>query len=317
VVVVLGAYTRLTDAGLGCPDWPGCYGFSQVPSSAQERALAASRFPDAPLHSGKAWNEMIHRYAAGGLGLMVLLLAWLNRNAAPGIRRLSWGLLALVVFQAMLGMWTVTLKLMPQLVMAHLLGGLLLFSGLWVLASRYFLPSHAARSPALLISLLVWCVLLLQIALGGWTSANYAALVCTQLPFCEADWQALWSAGEAFQPPLALKNYEFGHLDYAARVTVHVSHRLGALVTATLLLGYAIYLWRCGRQRLSYWLGGLLLLQLGLGISNVLASLPLPVAVAHNATAALLLASLSYCVALAYRRAPEEMLFTTRLEEQR
>ena len=272
LVVMLGAYTRLTDAGLGCPDWPGCYGFMHVPSSTQEIALAQARYPEATLHSAKAHNEMLHRYLAGMLGVLVLALAWLNRHAAPLARNLAFGLLALVIFQALLGMWTVTLQLMPQVVLAHLLGGLLLFSGLWVLACRYLGEPALHSSPALLPSLVVWGILFMQIALGGWTSANYAALVCTQLPLCEADWWQLWDSRTAFSLPEELKNYEFGHLDYAARVTIHVSHRIGAIITTTALLLYVGYLWRCAQHRLALSVCGLLLLQLALGITNILAS---------------------------------------------
>ncbi|MCQ1056707.1 COX15/CtaA family protein [Photobacterium sp. ZSDE20] len=297
-VIALGAYTRLTEAGLGCPDWPGCYGFTGVPKDETQQALAASRFPDAPLEADKAWNEMLHRYVAGSLGLMILalnILAWRKPSRPKGLPAL---LLVTVIFQALLGMWTVTMVLMPVVVMGHLLGGFttasLLFL-LWLRLGRTSLHSSSAQFSSGLqaFALLGLLVVFGQIALGGWTAANYAAVVCTQLPLCEVDWQQGFdtSAFALIQPEH--DTYQYGVLDYQQRVTIHVTHRIGAMVTAGVLLVLAGFLWRQRALR-----GGtavmLLVLagQISLGVTNVVASLPLSVAVAHNITGVLLLLSL-------------------------
>lgn len=297
-VIALGAYTRLTEAGLGCPDWPGCYGFAGVPKSETQQALAATRFPDAPLEVDKAWNEMLHRYVAGTLGLMILalnIMAWRKPSRPKGLPAL---LLATVIFQALLGMWTVTMVLMPVVVMGHLLGGFttasLLFL-LWLRLDRVSVhPSEVSTSNGLqAFALFGLLVVVGQIALGGWTAANYAAVVCTQLPLCEVDWRQSFdtSAFALIQPEH--ETYQYGVLDYQQRVTIHVTHRIGAMVTALVLVVLACLLWR---QRALRGVAAMMLLvlagQIGLGITNVVASLPLSVAVAHNVTGVLLLLSL-------------------------
>ncbi|AJR07174.1 heme A synthase [Photobacterium gaetbulicola] len=297
-VIALGAYTRLTEAGLGCPDWPGCYGFAGVPKGEAQQALAASRFPDAPLEADKAWNEMLHRYVAGTLGLMILALnifAW-RKPARP--RALPALLLATVIFQALLGMWTVTMDLMPVVVMGHLLGGFTTASLLFLLWLRLgtisFPPAPVAASSGLrAFALFGLLVVIGQIALGGWTAANYAAVVCTQLPLCEVDWRQGFdtSAFALIQPEH--ETYQYGVLDYQQRVTIHVTHRIGAMVTALTLLALACLLWRQRALRRGAAVMLLVLAgQIGLGITNIVASLPLSIAVAHNVTGVLLLLSL-------------------------
>lgn len=302
VVVMLGAYTRLSDAGLGCPDWPGCYGQLDVPSSSAELDRAHQLYPDRPVEQGKAWKEMVHRYFAGTLGLLILgiaILSWMRREE-PGQRLLlPFGLLLLVIFQALLGMWTVTLLVQPAVVTLHLLGGMATTSLLWwyalrqgkLMRSSLFLD-HASRirTGALVALLLV----VLQIALGGWTSTNYAALACIDFPGCYPGngWPAM-DYGAAFTLFSELGvNYEGGVLNADARTAIHMVHRIGALVV-TLYLGFLSWgLMRCATPTLrgmGRLLLAVLLLQVGLGISNVLFSLPLPVAVAHNGVAALLL----------------------------
>ncbi|WP_337841719.1 COX15/CtaA family protein [Rheinheimera sp.] len=290
-VIVLGAYTRLTDAGLGCPDWPGCYGFLQVPQHETHIELAEARFPDRPLEAGKAWNEMVHRYFAGTLGLLILVLfinGWRHQQ-----RRVPALLLALVVFQAALGMWTVTLALHPVVVMAHLLGG---FSLLSLLALHWWqLQPRPVWQVSQTLKKLFWPVLLVltgQIALGGWTSANYAALSCIQLPLCEPGWMDRLNFDEAFSLHLGYDSYEFGVMSLDARATVHLMHRVWALVTAVVVLGYAWLLWRQGvavLRTFALLIGLLLLLQISLGVANVVLHLPLINAVAHNFVAANLL----------------------------
>src|SRR5690554_792439 len=308
VVVILGAYTRLVHAGLGCPDWPGCYGFLSVPRSDTALELAQQRFPEAPVESFKAWAEMIHRYAAGLLGLTILGLALLalkqrGRDGYP--LKLPLGLLALVICQALFGMWTVTLKLWPQVVTAHLLGGFATLSLLWLLVQR-FSAWRWRLSPLVLSGLqqlrpLVYLALVLvigQIALGGWVSANYAALACVDFPRCHNEWWPEMDFVHAFNLAQTVgPNYLGGLLEGEARTAIHVSHHIKTLLI-TLVLGTLCWrLWRLGvtlirRQALVIAL--VLVLQLILGASNILFSLPLAVAVTHNAVGALLLLTLIF-----------------------
>lgn len=301
VVVMLGAYTRLADAGLGCPDWPGCYGQLTVPNDKQEIALAQALYPSLTVEADKAWLEMIHRYFAGTLGLFVFAITFFGIRTRLLSIKLSVLLSVVVVFQALLGMWTVTMKLMPLVVMGHLLGGFTLFCLLaianWSLQSKQNThpPIIEGGGSLKLLAATTLVIVVIQIALGGWTSSNYAALMCTSLPICQGDWVSHLDFVHGFdliQPKK--ESYEFGTLDYGARMTIHVSHRIGAMVVAIvgLLLGlqllrsYIDVLRGTGRLILC-----LLVLQIALGVGNVVFSLPLAIAVAHNLGAALLLLS--------------------------
>ncbi len=317
-VVLLGAYTRLSDAGLGCPDWPGCYGKLLAPTHAPDVSAAADAYPDSRIEPAKAWKEMIHRYAAGTLGMLIVLLAFLSfrDRRRPWRRWLAGFLVALVIFQALLGMWTVTLQLKPLVVMGHLLGGLTLLGLLWWLALREQQRWKPVSGPATLLRRLrprAWTALALvslQIALGGWTSANYAALVCPDFPTCQGVWWPNVDFLDGFTPWRGLGvNYEGGVLNLAAATAVHMAHRLGALITFLYVGWLALHLMRVGgKERLirqderaqraglplcRYGLAMLiaLLAQIALGVINVLTLLPLPVAVAHNGVAVLLLLS--------------------------
>jgi cytochrome c oxidase assembly protein subunit 15 len=306
-VIALGAYTRLTDAGLGCPDWPGCYGRLTPPVHDTHIAEVQARFPDAQVDPFKARNEMVHRYLAGLLGLCVLAIFVVSRRLplGRGLRGLAAGLLALVVFQAALGMWTVTMNLMPVVVVAHLFGGFGLLALLALLRLELGRGRASSASPAsaepwasrlLPLAWLAFAVLLAQIALGGWTSANYAAAVCYQLPFCESGWSAEFSLRAAFSLPLGHETYEFGVLPYEARMSIHVLHRIGALVATGVLASLVLLCWRHATgarlRRLVAAVGALLALQVTLGLINVIGQVPLFNAVAHNLTAACLLATL-------------------------
>jgi cytochrome c oxidase assembly protein subunit 15 len=304
VVIVLGAYVRLSHAGLGCPDWPGCYGQLTWPVQTEEIKQANAAFPERPVETGKAWREMVHRYLAGALVLLVLainVLAWKD-NAARGLRILAVSLLGLILFQAALGMWTVTLKLWPIVVMGHLLGGFATFSLLLWLAWRARPPHGTPREkafrplrPMIITSVLV---LILQIALGGWTSANYSAMVCTEFPGCHGE---LWPEMN-FRDGFVLSreigvDYEGGVLDLRSRMAIHMTHRLGALITFLLLGALAIrLLLREPCKKSGAILGALLIFQVVLGIQNILLHLPLANAVAHNGVGALLLASMLWLV---------------------
>jgi cytochrome c oxidase assembly protein subunit 15 len=287
-VVVLGAYVRLSDAGLGCPDWPGCYGHLAVPQA----DVVQQVFPGKPLVAHKAWKEMAHRYFAGTLGILILyvcIMAWRNRQSiAPMLPTL---LVGIVAFQAALGMWTVTLLLKPVIVSLHLLGGMTTLALLAWLAASFWLPGSGQASALKRWSLLGLIVIVGQIALGGWTSSNYAALACAGFPACNSVWWPQTDFSHAFHLVRALgENADGSALSSDALTTIHLVHRFGALVTF-------LYLGWFGSKLLSApdfvcWgrlLLGVLLVQVGLGISNVLFALPLPVAVAHNACAALLL----------------------------
>lgn len=311
VVVILGAYTRLVHAGLGCPDWPGCYGFIGVPQSAESMQIAEARFPNEPVEVFKAWAEMIHRYVAGALGLIILGLALysLRQRRIPGYPvGLSFGLLLLVVCQAAFGMWTVTLKLWPQIVTAHLLGGFATLSLLLLLSLRLSgrYPSLSPlRSVARVrhFARLALLVVIGQIVLGGWTSTNYAALACVDLPTCHGEWwpEMNFAAGFHLFHEIG-PNYLGGILDGEGRTAIHITHRIGAMVTSLVLLMLAWQLTRIRLGGLASLLVVVLAVQISLGVSNVLLHLPLAVAVAHNAVGAVLLLVM---VAINYRlRAP-------------
>lgn len=294
VVVLLGAYTRLVDAGLGCPDWPGCYGFIDVPDTEEEIKIAEQAYPHAPVEADKAWPEMIHRYFAGTLGLIIALLAFLAIKARADRSQplvLPLVLLGLVIFQAALGMWTVTMGLLPIIVMGHLLGGFITLALLLLLFLKLRAGNRPAYgSPLRNYALIGLIIVFVQITLGGWTSANYAAIICADFPTCQGHWIPPLDFAGAFQlSQEGITSYLGGFMGNDARVTVHWLHRLGALITTLYLLWLVVKLFSNGYPRFAGWLLLVLAVQVALGISNVLLSLPLSVAVAHNGVAALLL----------------------------
>lgn len=344
-LVMFGAFVRLSNAGLSCPDWPTCYGQASWPQHAQAVAHADLAFPDRPYEASKAWREQVHRFFAGTLGMLVLVLAliaaWRQRwtrsaviagalfaaagvalymrgehrwssllaviaiglplTAAIGLRRAAaWRIcvlaLAVIIFQAMLGMWTVTLLLKPIVVLGHLLGGMTTFGLLAYAALRFARVGavddrHAALRRAVVVGM---ALLAAQIALGGWTSSNYAALACgTDFPQCLGQWLPPTDFHQGFVLWRGVGvNYEGGVLDMAARSAIQIAHRLGALVVL-LYLGWLAH--RAARQGLrahGIALGVALVTQVLLGISNVHFGLPLAVATLHNGVAALLLFTL-------------------------
>jgi len=303
MVIVLGAYVRLSDAGLGCPDWPGCYGNLVVPQSSSDVIQAEASFPQRPLQAEKAWKEMLHRYAAGTLGLLIALLAVLVwRSSLASVRRnrsLAAGLVLLVIFQAMLGMWTVTLLVKPAIVTLHLLFGFSTAALLFWLSLR--LSAQAAvkghRSRLYPLAWLVLLVVVVQVLLGGWTSTNYAALACNAFPGCyQGDGWPAMNFSEAFTLWRGLGvDYEFGVLDASAHAAIHMTHRIGAVFVLLFVATLGILMLRNCQRRQNRALAGVMLflltLQLLLGMTNVLASLPLGIAVAHNGVAVLLLLS--------------------------
>lgn len=298
IVVTLGAYTRLSDAGLGCPDWPGCYGALAVPDA----GTAQQAFPDRPLETDKAWKEMIHRYVAGALGLLVLwlaVMAWRNRKERKQPVVLPLLLVPLIVFQALLGMWTVTELLNPAIVLAHLMGGMATLGILWWLALTPARDKPVVSDRWLArASILALVVLSIQIGLGGWTSANYAGLACPDFPRC----QNAWLPDADFESGFDLvhstddhnaRDFEGGVLGLPARVAIHLTHRFGALAVVVFHLFLGLLLYVRGSNRAIAQSGIALILltavQIGIGIGVVLMHLPLMLAAAHNVMAAVLL----------------------------
>lgn len=300
IVIVAGAWVRLTDAGLGCPDWPGCYGMATWPSTPDHLESATAEFSEFSenrvVDSGKAFREMAHRYVAGLLGLLILamtVMAWRNRRDPDQPVALPTVLLALVTFQALLGMWTVTLLLKPAIVTAHLAGGMATLSLLLLLALRSS-PSPVPSLPARGERWAIWIgftVVVIQILLGGWVSTNYAALACPDFPACTG---VLWpetNFSEGFRIWRGIGvDYEGGVLDQPARVAIHMAHRIWALVVIGVLGWLFTRLIKVEDLRTTaVWMLTVLVAQVAIGIYNVVGSLPLPNAVAHNGVAAVLL----------------------------
>ncbi len=311
-LIMLGAYVRLTDAGLGCPDWPGCYG-QITPSHAADQiaqAVAEQGGDYGPVSMGKAWREMIHRYFAKLLGLLIIgiaILAWYRRAALGQSPALPIALVGVVILQGLFGMWTVTLLLQPAIVTGHLIGGMITFTlllWLWLRQQpqpRYIDPEPAAALVPLAIAGLA--LLALQIVLGGWTSTNYAALACTDLPTCQGRWWPDMRFADAFHIVRELGKTGSGeNLSLQALTAIHMAHRIGAVVILVAIgwLGHRVMrtegLHGLGRAILI-----VLALQIALGLSNVYWGLPLAVAVAHNGGATLLLALLVVLNFRAYR----------------
>ena len=306
-LVIFGAFTRLTDSGLGCPDWPGCYGSASPVGAQVHIAAAQSAMPTGPVTHSKAWIEMIHRYLATGVGVLILtltLVSWLawreaRRSGQFGRTKLvsPWWLTATLVWvclQGAFGALTVTMKLFPAIVTMHLLGGLILLALLRAQAMRYEqaagdarpAPSHGLHRFALLAFALLW----IQIALGGWVSTNYAVLACTDFPSCQG---SLWPAMD-FRQGFALwrelgAGHEGGYITFQALTAIHYVHRLTAYGVFFVMLGLAFFLHRLPAYRsTARWLAGLTLLQVVTGISNAVLGWPLLAAVGHTGGAAAL-----------------------------
>lgn len=297
IVIILGAYTRLSNAGLGCPDWPTCYGQLIVPDVADGTKLKGY---DRPLEATKGWIEMIHRYAASLLGLVILVLLVLvikKNTSRPQSLGLPLFTAFFVILQGAFGMWTVTLLVHPGIVTIHLMGGFITAGLLTWLLLNQNRPSTTyrhilRRHKILLLATLV--ILSLQIILGGWTSTNYAALSCgAQFPECLGVWWPEMDFDRALSWGEIGIDYEYGVLENTARVAMQMMHRIGALITTIFMVGL-IYLFR-GYTHLGFNLeiiASLLVVQVILGILNVILSIPMAIAVLHNVVALLLLLSL-------------------------
>jgi cytochrome c oxidase assembly protein subunit 15 len=320
-LILFGAFTRLTDSGLGCPDWPGCYGAASPVGAQAQISASQAALPDGPVTHKKAWIEMIHRYLATGVGVLILTLAvvsWLRRRELLALPRpvSPWWPTATLVWvcvQGAFGALTVTMKLYPAIVTAHLLGGLFLLALLVAQAVRYDAKPSLALGPGLRravvgVTALVW----LQIALGGWVSTNYAVLACTDFPTCHGKWWPEMNFAEGFtilrelgRSATVMPDGTQGYLPFAALTAIHYTHRLSAYVVFAAALALAWALWRAGRQGrvdaavqpYAHWLAGLCLWQFASGLSNVVLGWPLVAAVAHTAGAAGFVAVLAWLLA--------------------
>ncbi len=315
-LVVFGSFTRLSDSGLGCPDWPGCYGEASPLGAREEIHAAQTAMPSGPVTWGKAWIEMIHRYLAMTVGVLILVMAaaaWRDRQRLPFSPWWPTLTLVWVIVQGLFGKYTVTLKLYPAIVTLHLLGGLTLLA---LLAAQHeafrqrplALPTALRRGVGVGLA-----VLAVQIALGGWVSTNYAVLACTGFPQCNGQWWPAMDVGHGFTllRELGMAGHG-GLLPFEALVAIHMAHRLFALV-ATVVLGVLAWrLWRAGEpvaRRFGGALAALLLAQLASGLSNVVLGWPLAAAIGHAAGAAALVLTLVLLLARsASRRSAAEPL---------
>ena len=314
-LVLFGAFTRLTDSGLGCPDWPGCYGSASPVGARADIAAAQEAMPTGPVTHGKAWVEMIHRYLATGVGVLIIVLTvatWLqwrraraDSTVSPPVMSPWWPTFTLVwvCLQGAFGALTVTMKLFPAIVTLHLMGGVVLLALLCVQAVRH---TQAVRGvqPAVLAAplrlgvLVTGALVALQVVLGGWVSTNYAVLACTTFPICQGSWWPVMDFAQGFQlwRPLGLLQ-DGSHISFAGLTAIHYAHRL---VAYGVLLALAWLAWRLHRAtalRLqARWLAGLALLQLATGLSNVVLGWPLLAAVLHTGGAAALVVVLTWAL---------------------
>ena len=295
VVIALGAWTRLVDAGLGCPDWPGCYGFVFWPNDEVEIAIAESRFPTYPYDINKAIPEQVHRLFAAALGFIAILLVFLSSEKTnnKSIQRWTIFLLILICCQGLFGYLTVSLKLLPIIVTTHLFGGfatLMLLYFIYLKSRNFEIFNQINISNLKVIASIAFAVLIFQIFLGVWTSTNYASLACADFPTCQGSYMPEMDFKNGFNLNQEVgPNYLYGLLDNPARVAIHYSHRVSALLLTFIFLILMSRLWFSDAAPLASTLGILLLTQITLGIINVVYVLPLYVAIAHNLVAALLL----------------------------
>ena len=305
-LVLFGAFTRLTDSGLGCPDWPGCYGNASPSGAHAEISSAQAAMPSGPVTHGKAWIEMIHRYLATGVGVLILTLAaatWLQRRRGAAVS--PWWPLATLVWvcvQGAFGALTVTMKLFPAIVTLHLLGGMVLLALLCRQAVAY---EHAqgARSPAAISPRAyawlsaAYALLWLQLALGGWVSTNYAVLACSDFPVCQGSWWPPMDARQGFELWRELgKTADGGHISFAALTAIHFAHRLLAVVVILVLGAAAWYLRGGPLHRSAAWIAGLAAWQFATGLSNVVLGWPLVAAVSHTGGAAALVVVMTWAI---------------------
>ena len=308
VVIALGAWTRLVDAGLGCPDWPGCYGFVVFPTNETEIAIAEARYPTFPYDINKAIPEVVHRYFAAALGFLAIIMVYYSfkQNENKNIRRWTIGLLIFICCQGLFGYLTVSLLLLPIIVTAHLFGGfttLTLFFLIFLMSGKFDILEKMAIPKLKTIAGIALAVLLFQIFLGVWTSTNYASLACADFPTCQGTYMPEMDFKNGFNLNQEVgPNYLYGLLDNPSRVAIHYSHRVSAILVAVVFLILISKLWFSNAAPLASTIGILLLTQISLGIINVVYVLPLYVAIAHNLVAALLLLAIFTVNYLAWKK---------------
>ena len=308
VVIALGAWTRLVDAGLGCPDWPGCYGFVVFPTNEAEIALAEARYPTFPYDINKAIPEVVHRYFAAALGFLAIIMVYYSfkQNENRNIRRWTIGLLIFISCQGLFGYLTVSLLLLPIIVTAHLFGGfttLTLFFLIFLMSGKFDILEKMAIPKLKTIAGIALVVLLFQIFLGVWTSTNYASLACADFPTCQGSYMPEMDFKNGFNLNQEVgPNYLYGLLDNPSRVAIHYSHRVSAILVTIVFLILISKLWFSNAAPLASTIGILLLTQISLGIINVVYVLPLYVAIAHNLVAALLLLTIFTVNYLAWKK---------------
>ena len=308
VVIALGAWTRLVDAGLGCPDWPGCYGFVVFPTNEAEIAIAEARYPTFPYDINKAIPEVVHRYFAAALGFLAIIMVYYSfkQNENKNIRRWTIGLLIFICCQGLFGYLTVSLLLLPIIVTAHLFGGfttLTLFFLIFLMSGKFDILEKMAIPKLKTIAGVALVVLLFQIFLGVWTSTNYASLACADFPTCQGTYMPEMDFKNGFNLNQEVgPNYLYGLLDNPSRVAIHYSHRVSAILVAVVFLILISKLWFSNAAPLASTIGILLLTQISLGIINVVYVLPLYVAIAHNLVAALLLLAIFTVNYLAWKK---------------
>ena len=308
VVIALGAWTRLVDAGLGCPDWPGCYGFVVFPTNEAEIALAEARYPTFPYDINKAIPEVVHRYFAAALGFIAIIMVYYSfkQNENMNIRRWTIGLLIFICCQGLFGYLTVSLLLLPIIVTAHLFGGfttLTLFFLIFLMSGKFDFLEKMAIPKLKTIAGIALAVLLFQIFLGVWTSTNYASLACADFPTCQGSYMPEMDFKNGFNLNQEVgPNYLYGLLDNPSRVAIHYSHRVSAILVTIVFLILISKLWFSNAAPLASTIGIILLTQISLGIINVVYVLPLYVAIAHNLVAALLLLTIFTVNYLAWKK---------------
>lgn len=299
-LIMFGSFTRLTDSGLGCPDWPGCYGHSNPLSADEPIRAAETALPSGPVTRSKAWIEMLHRYFALGVGLLIVILAvmaWQRRGAGGNSHKLATAALLWVIAQGAFGAWTVTMKLQPIIVTIHLLGGVGLLALLTWLALRESAGAPVRVAPSLtLLARAAFVMLIVQVALGGWVSTNYAVLACPDFPLCQGQLTPPMDFAHGFSlwRPLGMTGTGDA-IPFQALVAIHWTHRMFAIVAAALLLALAWRTWSIAPLAVpARLLVGVLVLQLATGMSNIVLQWPLALAVLHSGGAALLAALLVF-----------------------
>ncbi len=321
-LVLFGAFTRLTDSGLGCPDWPGCYGNASPVGARHEISIEQARMPTGPVTHGKAWVEMIHRYLATGVGVLITTLmvaTWLQRKRGVPVSPI-WPAVTFVwvCVQGAFGALTVTMKLFPAIVTLHLLGGLLGLGPLAMQALAYE-RAQTGRAPALLPAgtrawlLAAFALVWLQVALGGWVSTNYAVLACSDFPTCQGSWWPTMDFRQGFELWRDLGKTGAGdHVSFAALTAIHYTHRTMAWLVFAVLGVLAWKLWRGPLHRQARVVAGLALWQFVTGLSNVVLDWPMVAAVAHTGGAAALVVALTWGLGESRWAAPARQLRAVR-----